>query len=654
MDLVTLAPRASAEERAAVDGVLGPATSALGGRRPRRPGRRPVRPRRPRGARPARPPAAGPPRDPGPRRLDQPAGPQVRLPAPDRPAGRGLRRRHLLPDVRDDPAAAGRRPRLRRHRLPPQRERGRLRRPGARRSGRRATPACDGERDLAAQPLPRPLRARPDGALHGRRPRPGDDRRRAGRRRRGGRGARAGGRRSRARAAAPPGDPVRRATWSTSAARSPRPASPGLRLLAPGRRHRPAQPRRLPRERRLPRPPDARSTIGPAAVIAEVTASRLARPRRRRLPDRPQVGRRRRPAGAAPLPRLQRRRVGARHVQGPGAHGGGPVRDRRGDDDRGLRHGRRSAASSTCAASTRCRRPGWRTRSRPPARRATSAPDILGSGFSFDIELRRGAGAYICGEETALFESIEGKRGEPRNKPPFPVEVGLFGKPTAVNNVETLVNVPVIVADGGAAFAAIGTGGQHRPKLFCLSGAVERPGVYEVDFGATLGELLALAGGVPGGRALQAVLLGGAAGVFVGPDALDTAAHLRGDAGRRGDARLGRRHGLRRDRRPRRDAAAGSPPSSATSRAASASPAGSAPCARRSCSRGSRPGGRCGTPADELALLADIGQAMRDASICGLGQTALGGDRVGAPRPGLVDFGDGRPRPARARSGGRP
>ncbi len=87
--------------------------------------------------------------------------------------------------------------------------------------------------------------------------------------------------------------------------------------------------------------------------------------------------------------------------------------------------------------------------------------DILGSGFSFDIEVRRGAGAYICGEETALFNSIEGRRGEPRNKPPFPVEVGLFGKPTAVNNIETLVNVPSIVADGGAAFAAIGTEGEH-------------------------------------------------------------------------------------------------------------------------------------------------------------------------------------------------
>ena len=136
--------------------------------------------------------------------------------------------------------------------------------------------------------------------------------------------------------------------------------------------------------------------------------------------------------------------------------------------------------------------------------------------------MRRGAGAYICGEETALFESIEGKRGEPRNKPPFPVEVGLFGKPTVVNNVETLANIPLIVAEGGAAFAAIGTEGSTGPKLFCLSGNVARPGTYEVEFGATLRELIALGGGVPGDRAIRAILLGGAAGVFVGPEALDT------------------------------------------------------------------------------------------------------------------------------------
>jgi NADH-quinone oxidoreductase subunit F len=147
--------------------------------------------------------------------------------------------------------------------------------------------------------------------------------------------------------------------------------------------------------------------------------------------------------------------------------------------------------------------------------------NILGRGVSFDIEIRRGAGAYICGEETALFESIEGKRGEPRNKPPFPVTAGLFGKPTVVNNVETLVNIPGIVLEGGAAFAAIGTAQSTGTRVFCVSGHVQQPGVYEVPYGTTLRAVIEMAGGLRDGRRLQAVLLGGAAGTFVRPDELD-------------------------------------------------------------------------------------------------------------------------------------
>jgi NADH-quinone oxidoreductase subunit F len=145
--------------------------------------------------------------------------------------------------------------------------------------------------------------------------------------------------------------------------------------------------------------------------------------------------------------------------------------------------------------------------------------DILGTGQVFDIEVRRGAGAYICGEETALFNSIEGFRGEPRQKPPFPTDVGLFGRPTLVNNVETLANIPLIVADGGAAYAAIGTVESTGPKVFCVSGNVGRPGVYEAAFGASTRELIDMAGGVEG--TVQAVLVGGAAGSFVGDDKLD-------------------------------------------------------------------------------------------------------------------------------------
>ena len=147
--------------------------------------------------------------------------------------------------------------------------------------------------------------------------------------------------------------------------------------------------------------------------------------------------------------------------------------------------------------------------------------DIVGRGVRFEIELSRGAGAYICGEETALFNSIEGFRGEPRNKPPFPTESGLFGQPTLVNNVETLVNVPGIVLDGGAAYATVGTAQSTGNKLFCVSGHVARPGVYEAPFGTTLRQLIDLAGGVAGSGQLQAVLLGGAAGAFVTPEELE-------------------------------------------------------------------------------------------------------------------------------------
>jgi NADH-quinone oxidoreductase subunit F len=261
--------------------------------------------------------------------------------------------------------------------------------------------------------------------------------------------------------------------------------------------------------------------------------------------------------------------------------------------------------------------------------------DILGSGFAFDIELRRGAGAYICGEETALFESIEGKRGEPRNKPPFPVEIGLFGKPTVVNNVETLANVPAIVLDGGEAFARIGTEGSTGPKLFCLSGHVARPGVYEVEFGATLRELIELAGGVPGGRTIRTILLGGAAGVFVGPDALDMP--LTFEATRAAGATLGSGvimvfdetadlvDTLRRIAQFFRDESCGQ----------------CVPCRVGSVRQEEllarlAAGSRVRQRDEELVLLLEIGQAMRDASICGLGQTASSAIESALRQPGMV------------------
>ncbi len=148
--------------------------------------------------------------------------------------------------------------------------------------------------------------------------------------------------------------------------------------------------------------------------------------------------------------------------------------------------------------------------------------DIQGSGTRFECVVHRGAGAYICGEETALLESIEGRRGQPRNKPPFPASVGLFGKPTVINNVETLANVPFIVERGAAWFKSIGTEKSAGPKLFCVSGRVNKPGVYELPMGTPLRALIKdVCGGVPGAKRIKAVVPGGVSAAFLGPEDLD-------------------------------------------------------------------------------------------------------------------------------------
>jgi NADH-quinone oxidoreductase subunit F len=248
--------------------------------------------------------------------------------------------------------------------------------------------------------------------------------------------------------------------------------------------------------------------------------------------------------------------------------------------------------------------------------------DVMGEGFAFDIEIRRGAGAYIAGEETGLINSLEGKRAEPRNKPPFPASVGLFGKPTAVNNVETALSVLEILRVGGPAYASVGTAGSTGTRLFCLSGCVAVPGLYEYDFGVTLRDVISGAGGVAGGRPLQAVLLGGAAGVFVGPEALDMPLTYEGT--RAAGATLG--SGvvlvlddtvsvpvlLRRITQFFRDESCGQ----------------CVPCRVGTVRQEELVarlvnGAPIGSVAAELELLKDIGYVTRDASICGLGQTAL-------------------------------
>ena len=137
--------------------------------------------------------------------------------------------------------------------------------------------------------------------------------------------------------------------------------------------------------------------------------------------------------------------------------------------------------------------------------------NIIGSGVTFDLSLHRGAGAYICGEETSLIESLEGKRGQPRIRPPFPANAGAWGKPTVVNNVETLANVPGIMALGSEAYSKLGVEGSTGTKIFCVSGAVNRPGAYELPLGTTLREIIYThAGGIRGGGKLKAVIPGGA------------------------------------------------------------------------------------------------------------------------------------------------
>lgn len=148
--------------------------------------------------------------------------------------------------------------------------------------------------------------------------------------------------------------------------------------------------------------------------------------------------------------------------------------------------------------------------------------DIFGTGFHFKIHIHSGAGAYICGEETALLESLEGKRGESRTKPPFPPTYGLEGAPTVINNVETLANATHIIANGAEWYKSIGTGQSKGTKIFSPCGDVQYPGVYEVPFGITLREVIFnMAGGIKSGKKLKAVLMGGPSGVLVGPDALD-------------------------------------------------------------------------------------------------------------------------------------
>ena len=386
-----------------------------------------------------------------------------------------------------------------------------MRRPRRGRSGRPASRSRDGRCDLAAQPVPRAVRAGAGGAGHVAGETPPT--------------------RSRSRRSTRPGSSAR---LETDRGRDGAPRGRGRRDAAPPAGEPSAPPR--PRSASSTRPRSTttartaatrRSTraleIGPGGASSPRSPRRSSiGPRRRGLPDRPQVGRRRRPARPAALPRLQRRRVGAGHVQGPRPARGRPVRRRRGDDDRGLRdrrveglplHPRRVPARPRRASPTRSTRRatagllgaghprlGLRLRHRAPARRRR-------------LHLRRGDGA------------LRVDRGQARRAAQ---QAAVPGRGRAVRQADRRQQrrdagqrAAASCSTAARRSPAIGTEGSTGPKLFCLSGHVARPGVYEVEFGATLRDLIELAGGVPGGRAIRTILLGGAAGVFVGPDALD-------------------------------------------------------------------------------------------------------------------------------------
>ncbi|MFZ0341486.1 MAG: NADH-ubiquinone oxidoreductase-F iron-sulfur binding region domain-containing protein [Gaiellaceae bacterium] len=261
-------------------------------------------------------------------------------------------------------------------------------------------------------------------------------------------------------------------------------------------------------------------------------------------------------------------------------------------------------ALAIAAFATGCERAFVYVRAEYPLAHERLQKAIDNSDVGVEIELRIGAGAYVCGEETALFQSIEGYRGEPRNKPPFPVEVGLYGRPTVVNNVETLLNVPQILLGDDP----------RDTRLFCVSGHVARPGLYELELGTPLSELLELAGSEPP----KAVLLGGAAGSFLRPDQLDLPLSFEGarDAGATLGSGVVIVYGEQADLVDAvlriaeffRDESCGQ----------------CVPCrigtVRQEEALHRLASGK--TNGDELEVLADLTQVMRDASICGLGQTA--------------------------------
>ena len=285
------------------------------------------------------------------------------------------------------------------------------------------------------------------------------------------------------------------------------------------------------------RRPRGGARAGPRGARRGDEGLAAARPRRRRVPRRAQVAGLPRRAGQGALRRLQRRRGRAGQLQGPRAARHRRRRGDRGHDARAPSPRARGGASSTCAASTascsstsrRCWRAG-------AARGCWASRSSGATGSTSTCAIHVGAGAYVCGEESALIESLEGKRGTPRNRPPYPVTHGYLGEPTVVNNVETLAASCLVALKGGAWYAGLGTAESTGTKLLCVSGDCERPGIYEYPFGV---------GDPPGARRLRrAAHAGGAGERAVGR--LRARGRVRPAPRLRGPAHGRRPHGVRR------------------------------------------------------------------------------------------------------------
>jgi len=242
--------------------------------------------------------------------------------------------------------------------------------------------------------------------------------------------------------------------------------------------------------------------------------------------------------------------------------------------------------------------------------------NILGSSFSFDIQLYQGAGSYVCGEETTLFESMEGKRGQSRERPPFPAQFGFMGKPTVINNVETLCNVPAIITNGGDWYSRIGSPDSPGPKLYCLSGQVNKPGVYELPMGITLRELVENHGGGVKGE-LKAVLPGGVSSSLL----TDLNVKLDYKGVREAGSMLGSAAVIVINK----DTSIVDVAKNTMEFFAHESCGLCTPCregtrrAKEILTRFANGGGRV----EELALLLELGEVMFDAARCGLGQAAM-------------------------------